>query len=51
MKRHKQQTDDAERVEEDLKQERRRLQREVIHLPYLFLDRLGFKTRARLFFS
>ncbi|CAF4457406.1 unnamed protein product, partial [Rotaria sp. Silwood2] len=28
LKRHKQQTDDAERVEEDLKQERRRLQRE-----------------------
>ncbi|CAF4401601.1 unnamed protein product, partial [Adineta steineri] len=28
LKRHKQQTDDAERIEEDLKQERRRLQRE-----------------------
>jgi chromosome segregation ATPase len=29
LKRHKQQTDDAERVEEELKQERRRLQREL----------------------
>jgi DNA repair exonuclease SbcCD ATPase subunit len=29
LKRHKQQTDDAERIEEDLKQERRRLQREL----------------------
>lgn len=29
LKRHKQQTDDAERIEEDLKQERRRLQKEL----------------------
>ena len=33
----KQQTDDAERIEEDLKQERRKLQREVnFSLFYLF---------------
>ncbi|UJR24881.1 hypothetical protein I4U23_006249 [Adineta vaga] len=44
LKRHKQQTDDAERIEEDLKQERRRLQREVI---FLFL----LNNSSRVFLS
>ncbi|CAF3823618.1 unnamed protein product [Adineta steineri] len=40
LKRHKQQTDDAERIEEDLKQERRRLQREYREMKSRYDDAL-----------
>ncbi len=45
MKRHKQQTDDAERIEEDLKQERRRLQREVNIDFIFFFEKENIKDR------
>jgi hypothetical protein len=46
LKRHKQQTDDAERIEEDLKQERRRLQREVNMNLIIFFEKENIKDRV-----